>query len=172
MVAGKGGGEQRIAGPPGARPVAWSQSGSGLLVAVQDGLDGVSRLVDLRTGKAQTVLRAVSVLGPGAWSAGHRFYAAIAVDRASRRQVVVIVSGSLRRIVRTVVFGQQFAWSAKRQWLAISEEKRIRVLDAVTGRTVAAIPVDTLYGFGTLSLSWERNERSLIAAVGPSPGHD
>ena len=167
-----GGNRLRIAEPPSAQPVAWSQSGSGLLIAVQDGLDGISRLVDLRTGKAETVLRTVSVLRPGAWSAGHRFLAATAVDRASRRQVVVIVSGSLRRVVRAVVFGQQFAWSAKRQWLAVSEEKRILVLDAVTGRTVAAIPVHTLYGYGTLSLSWAQNERSLVAAVVPSIGHD
>jgi dipeptidyl aminopeptidase/acylaminoacyl peptidase len=167
-----GGGRQRIAEPPSARPVAWSQSGSGLLIAVQDGLDAISRLVDLRTGKAETVLRKVSMFGPGAWSPGRRFYAAIAVDRSSRKQVVVVVRGSLRRVVRTVAFGQQFAWSAKRQWLAITEGKRIRVLDAVTGRTVATIPVNTLYGYGTLSLAWGENERSLIAAVVPSVGHD
>lgn len=167
-----GGGRQRIAEPPSARPVAWTQSGSGLLIAVQDGVDAISRLVDLRTGKAQTVLRNVSMFSPGAWSPGRRFFTAIAVERASRRQVVVIVNASLRRIVRTVVFGQQFAWSPKRQWLAITEAKRIRVLDAVTGRTAAAIPVSTLYGFGTLSLKWAPDERSLIAAVAPSLGHD
>jgi WD40 repeat protein len=171
VTAEEGGGRQRIVEPPSARPVAWTQNGSGLLIASrEDGRDGSSRLVDLRTGKAETVLPTVSVLRPGAWSAGHRFYAAIAIDRSSRKQVVVIVSGSLRRLVRVVVFGQVFAWSPKRQWLAVSEEKRIRVLNAVTGRTVAAIPVRTLYGFATWLLTWDPNGRSLIAAVGPSSG--
>jgi WD40 repeat protein len=112
----------------------------------------------------------VSDSRPGAWSARRRFLAAIATARSSRKQLVVIVSGSLRRLVRVVVFGQQFAWFPNGQWLAISDEKQIRVRDAVTGRTVVTIPVRTLYGFSTWSLGWDPNGRSLTVSIGPSTG--
>ena len=69
-----------------------------------------------------------------------------------------------------VVFGQQFAWAPRRQWLAISEEKRIRVPDAITGRTVVTIPVRALYGFATWSLGWEPSGRSLTVSVRPATG--
>jgi Tol biopolymer transport system component len=173
-VADPAGGRMRRITHPRTTPVTWSRDGSGLLLAARDDSGpGSSRLVDPRTGKGAAVLSPIeSLLAPGSWSKGRRFYAALAIYAADSAQSVVIVEGSLRRIRRTIVFGQQYAWSPRRQWLAVSEEKRIRVLDAETGRTVAVIPVQTLYGLGVQSLTWDPGGRSLLAVAAPSLGHD
>jgi hypothetical protein len=155
-------------------PVTWNRDGSRLLIAV-GGRDpsGSSRLVDPRTGKGEPVLRQVGSLFPrGAWSQGRRFYAALTIHEAERSQAVVIVDGSLRYIRQTVLFGQQYAWAPRRQWLAVSEVRRIRVIDAVTGRTVATIPAHTPYGLAVESLRWDRSGRSLLAVAAPLLGHD
>jgi hypothetical protein len=149
-------------------PVTWSRDGSRLLIAARGG----SRLADPDNGKGPAVLPSLgSLSAPGGWSRGRRFYAAL-TRVASHAQAVAIVDGSLRRVRRTIIWGGEFAWAPQRQWLAVSEQERIRVLDAVTGRTVAVIPARTRYGFVVESLTWGQDGRSLIAVAAPSLGHD
>jgi hypothetical protein len=148
-------------------PVTWNRDGSRLLINGGSG----SRLVDPRTGKGQGGLPSVGSL-PGSWSKGRRFYATLGLLPGGNTSALLIVDGSLQHVRYTIAFGAVFAWSPTRQWLAVSDQQRVTVLDAVTGRTVATIPARSPYGLSVWSLTWDRDGNSVVAVAAPALGHD
>jgi WD40 repeat protein len=151
----------------GTTPVTWNRDGSRILIA--DRALGALRLIEPHSGKEH----AAPSLSPsidGTWSKGRRLYAALTPD-----QTVVILDGSLQHQLQVITFVQQYAWSPRRQWLAISEKGRIRILAADTGRTLTVIPARTPHGLSVQSLAWEPTGRALLALAQPEDaplGHD
>jgi WD40 repeat protein len=159
-------GKLRRVGPLPSYVVTWSGDGSRLLVAARGG----SLLIDPRSGKGRKVLQSVQ-LGPGAWSRGRRAFASHATD-GSHREVVVLTDRDFRRVVRSVLWGTQFAWSPREQLVAVSDGTAIRVIDGRNGKDAAVIPVRAPNGFVAYSVAWSPDGRALTLVASPALGHD